>query len=337
MTDQIQNDQIFDVVAIGNALVDIIAEADDAFLVEQDIAKNAMNLVSAGRSGDLYDKIGPAVETSGGSAANTMTGIASLGGKAAFMGKVKEDQLGTIFRHDMHAQGVYFSTHPVPDNQHGPYAGISTGRCIILVTPDAARSMNTYLGISVEFEPQDINADILQRSQITYLEGYLFDRPAAKRAFYQATDIVKQAKKTMALTLSDLFCVERHRAEFHDLVQNHIDILFANEAEILALYQTNDFNSAIAEVRKHTGIAVVTRGEKGAVITNSDAVHEVPAAPVDKVIDTTGAGDLYAAGFLYGITHGKSLPEAGRIGAIAAAEVISHYGPRPLVKLSDLI
>lgn len=327
----------YDVAAVGNALVDIITNTNDAFLAAEGIHKNAMQLVSAEQSDALYGKIGPAIETSGGSAANTLTGIASLGGKVAFMGKVKDDQLGKIFRHDMKAQSVHFSTTPVPDVANGPYAGISTGRCIILVTPDAARSMNTYLGISVEFEPEDIDPTLLQHSTITYLEGYLFDRPAAKRAFYQAAGIVKTAGKQLAITLSDTFCVERHREEFLHLIADHVDILFANEAELLALYQTQDLEAALNNVRQHTEIAAITRGEKGAVIIGHGERHDVAAAPVERVVDTTGAGDLFAAGFLYGVTHGKDLAEAGRIGVIAASEVISHYGPRPQVKLSTLL
>lgn len=331
------NDDIFDVAAIGNALVDIIAETDDAFLQQEGIAKNVMTLVSPGRAAELHGKISGNVKiSSGGSAANTMAGIASLGGKPAFLGKVKGDQLGEIFRNDMRAEGVHFGSTPVPDH-NTQHAGASTGRCIIFVTPDAKRSMNTDLGVSVDFEGEDVNTDILQRSKITYLEGYLFDRPAAKEAFYHAAAIVKAAGKKLAMTLSDTFCVNRHRDEFLAFIESDVDILFGNEEEILALYQTKDLDAALAALRQHTPIAVITRGARGAVIASGDQTYDVPAVPVDHVIDTTGAGDQFAAGVLYGLTHGKSLPEAGHIGAIAASEVISHYGPRPQVPLKQLL
>lgn len=319
------------VAAIGNALVDIIADASDDFLKTHNIAKSAMTLIDTARAETLYAAIGPAVEMSGGSAANTVAGLASLGGKAAFMGKVKADQLGGIYRHDLQAQGVHFAT--APSNQ----TNTPTGRCIILVTPDAERSMNTYLGAAVEFTTSDIDAATLRDSAITYLEGYLFDPPEAKKAFYQAAEIVKQSGRQLALTLSDVFCVERHRGEFLELIKNHIDILFANQNELLALYQTHDLDQAIEAVRSHCGIAVTTRSAKGAIITAGQQTIEAPAIPVTKLVDTTGAGDLYAAGFLYGLTHGKNLAEAGRIGAIAASEVISHYGPRPQRALKDLV
>jgi sugar/nucleoside kinase (ribokinase family) len=320
----------YDVCAIGNALVDVIADASDDFLTSHKIAKGAMTLIDAERAGMLYDVIGPAVEMSGGSAANTVAGIAGLGGRAAYMGKVKADQLGSIFRHDLHAQHVHFATPAAND-------GAPTGRCLILVTPDAQRSMNTYLGAAVEFGHGDVQADIIKNSLVTYLEGYLFDRPEAQVAFRLAAKIAREAKRKLSLTLSDVFCVNRHRKEFIDLVKNDVDILFANENELMALYETKDIDQAIAAARGHCEIAVTTRSEKGAVIATPKEVLKTPAVPVAKVVDTTGAGDLYAAGFLFGFTHGKPLAEAARIGAIAAAEVISHYGPRPQKKLKELI
>lgn len=320
----------YDVCAIGNALVDVIADADDAFLGAQGIAKGGMTLIDARRADDLYDKIGAAVEMSGGSAGNTVAGIASFGGTPAYMGKVKNDQLGAIFRHDMKAQGVHFATIPA-------MSGSSTGRCIILVTPDAQRSMNTYLGAAVEFSSHDIEADIIKNAQVTYMEGYLFDPPEAKKAFRHAANIARMAGRKVALTLSDSFCVERHRDEFLALIQNDIDILFANEHELNTLYQTTHIDQAIAAVRQHTDIAVTTRSAEGAIITAGAATHQIAAAPVAKVVDTTGAGDLFAAGFLYGLTHGHAMGEAGRLGALAAAEVISHYGPRPQTRLSALL
>ncbi|MDP9126915.1 MAG: adenosine kinase [Pseudomonadota bacterium] len=320
----------FDVCAIGNALVDVIADATEDFLKAHGIAKGAMTLIDAERAGTLYDMIGPAVEMSGGSAGNTVAGIASLGGKPAYMGKVKADQLGAIFRHDMHAQGVHFATAPAQESA-------PTGRCLILVTPDAQRSMNTYLGAAVEFGVSDVQADVVMNSQITYLEGYLFDPPEAKKAFRHAAKIVHESGRQLSLTLSDTFCVGRHREEFLELIKNNVDVLFANESELMALYQTQDLGGAIASVREHCSIAVTTLSEKGAIVTNGSATAEIPAVRVEKVVDTTGAGDLFAAGFLFGLTHGRSLAEAGHIGAIAAAEVISHYGPRPQKKLSSLI
>lgn len=321
----------YNVTAIGNALVDIIADSTDAFLAQHKINKGAMMLIDTAQAEKLYAAIGPAIEMSGGSAANTVAGIASLGGKAAFMGKVKDDQLGAIYRHDLTSQGAVFAT-PSSTQTNTP-----TGRCIILVTPDAERSMNTYLGAAVEFASSDIDDATLRDSSITYLEGYLFDPPAAKKAFQHAAQVVRDAGRQLSLTLSDTFCVERHRAEFLELIKNDIDILFANQNELLALYQTDDLNKAIDAVRGHCKIAVTTRSAKGAVIVSGKETVEVPAVPVAKVIDTTGAGDLYAAGVLYGITHGKSLAEAGHIGAVAAAEVISHYGPRPQKALKELL
>jgi len=320
----------FDVCAIGNALVDVIADASDDFLHTHKIRKGAMTLIDAERAGMLYDIIGPAIEASGGSAANTVAGTASLGGQPAYMGKVKADQLGAIFRHDLHAQGVHFATPP--SNDSAP-----TGRCLILVTPDAQRSMNTYLGAAVEFGPSDVRADIIKNSQITYLEGYLFDRPEAQSAFRLAAHIVHEAGQKLSLTLSDVFCVNRHRNAFLELVKNEVDILFANENELIALYETKDLDGAIALAREHCEISVTTRSEKGAVIATAKETLNTPAAPVAKLVDTTGAGDLYAAGFLFGLTHGKPIKEAAHIGAIAAAEVISHYGPRPQKKLKELL
>jgi sugar/nucleoside kinase (ribokinase family) len=336
--------QSFDVCAIGNALVDVIAEASEDFLHTHKIAKGAMTLVDAERAGALYDMIGPAVEMSGGSAANTVAGVASLGGKPAYMGKVKADQLGAIFRHDMHALGVHFATAPATERRQAiiPVAvdrrgGAPTGRCLILVTPDAQRSMNTYLGAAVEFGPDDIQPEIIANSQVTYLEGYLFDPPPAKEAFHRAAKIAHEGKHLLSLTLSDVFCVERHREAFIELVKNEVDILFANQNELLALYQTKDLDAAVAEARKHCKIAVTTRSEKGAIIAAGKETIEVPAEPVSKVIDTTGAGDLFAAGFLFGYTQKRDLGQSARIGAICAAEVISHYGPRPQTSLKKLI
>ncbi len=320
----------YDVVAIGNAIVDVLAHADDAFLVRHGCAKGAMTLVDANRAEALYGAMGPGAEISGGSAANTVAGLASLGGKAAFIGKVRDDQLGEVYRHDLRAAGVAFET---PAASSGP----ATGRCFILVTPDAQRTMNTFLGAAVELNPEDVDEELISRSKVTYLEGYLWDRPEAKEAFRKAAAAAHDAGAKVAFTLSDRFCVERWRAEFLDLIQNHVNILFANESEILALYQVKTFEEALPRVRGHVEVAALTRSEKGSVVVKGKEVVKVPAEPIAKVIDTTGAGDLYAAGFLSGYVQGRPMDECGRRGAIAAAEIISHFGARPETSLQKLV
>jgi sugar/nucleoside kinase (ribokinase family) len=324
------NAPAIDVVGIGNAIVDVIAQADDRFLAAQDLPKGTMTLIDAARAEELYAAMGPGVEMSGGSAANTMAGIASLGGKGAFIGKVRNDQLGGIFRHDIRANGLTFDTPPATE-------GLPTARCLIFVTPDAQRTMNTFLGASVALGPDDLDRDLIARAKITYLEGYLWDAPAAKAAFVDAAKIAHKAGRRVALSLSDPFCVERHRDSFLRLVEDHVDLLFANEVEICSLYQVDDFDAALQKVRGHCEVAVLTRSARGAVILSGEEVHIVDAEPVARVVDTTGAGDLYAAGFLFGYTRGKNLHDCGQIGAIAAAEVISHYGARPEVPLHPLV
>ena len=320
----------WDVVGIGNAIVDVLAKADDAFLARQGMAKNAMILIAADRAESLYKAIGPAVEQSGGSAANTIAGLASLGGKGAYVGKVADDQLGDIFAHDLKSAGIHFATPRLTKDA-------PTARSFIIITPDGHRTMNTYLGACVELTPEDVDPETIGGGQVLYLEGYLWDRPAAKEAFLKAARLAHRAGRKVALSLSDSFCVERHHESFLDLVKNHVDILFANEAEIIALYRTATFEEALKIVRGLGKTAALTRSEKGSVVLDADAVHEIPAAPVAQVIDTTGAGDLYASGFLYGLTHGLGLARAGRIASIAAAEVISHVGPRPQMPLAGLI
>ncbi|HYD32526.1 MAG TPA: adenosine kinase [Azospirillaceae bacterium] len=320
----------FDVTGIGNAIVDVIAHADDAFVTDNGIDKGAMNLIDAERAESLYAKMGPGIEMSGGSAGNTMAGIASLGGKGAYIGKVRDDQLGGVFRHDIRAIGVRFDTAAATD-------GPPTARCLILVTPDAQRSMNTYLGACVELGPEDVDTDLIEASQVTYLEGYLWDPPRAKEAFVKAAWTAHKVGRKVSLSLSDAFCVDRHRESFQDLVKSHVDILFANESEILSLYEVTTFRQAVELVKGHCEIAVLTRSEKGAVVVAGDQFIEVPAQPIDKLVDTTGAGDLFAAGFLHGYTQGKSHADSARIGAIAAAEIISHIGARPEVTLADLV
>ncbi len=318
-----------DVVGIGNAIGDVISPADDDFLRRQGLRKGAMQLIDAARAEALYAAMPPALEMSGGSAGNTMAGIASLGGKGAYIGKVRADQLGQVYRHDMRAIGVSFDT---PALGEGP----PTARSLILVTPDAQRTMNTYLGACIELGPEDIEPAPIAGAQVTYLEGYLFDPPRAKAAFQKAAELAHAAGRKVSLTLSDAFCVERYRAEFRALVAGHIDILFANEAEIGALYETAKFDEALAAVRGHCEIAALTRSEKGSVIVTGDATHSIAAARVERLVDTTGAGDLYASGFLFGLTHGRDVASCGRLGSLCAAEVIGHYGVRPETSLRRL-
>jgi sugar/nucleoside kinase (ribokinase family) len=318
-----------DVVGIGNAIVDVLVQADDAFLSTHGLAKGTMTLIDAARADALYAVMGPGVEESGGSAGNTMAGIASLGGAGAYIGKVRNDQLGEVFRHDITAIGVRFATAPA---RSGP----PTARSFIIVTPDAQRTMNTYLGACVDLGPEDIDHEIIDAAQVTYLEGYLFDPPRAKEAFRKAAQRAHSAGRRVSLSLSDPFCVGRHRAEFRDLVTHHVDILFANEAEICSLYETDDFDAAAREVRRHCDVAALTRSEKGSVVVTRDHTHMIDAARVARVVDTTGAGDLYASGFLYGLTHGRDLATCGKLGSLCAAEAISHFGARPAEKLAAL-
>jgi len=322
-------DRKFDVVAIGNAIVDVLAHVDPAFLVDNDIEKSAMTLIDEDRAQALYGRMPPAVEMSGGSAANTVAGLASLGARAAYIGRVKKDQLGEVFAHDLRAIGVVYDTPPALD-------GPSTARCLIMVTPDAHRSMNTYLGASAGLSRKELDLDLIRQAKITYLEGYLFDRPEAKDAFYLAAKTAAEAGNKVSLTLSDKFCVDRHRADFVDLISGYIDILFANEEEAKALFETEDFDEAIDRLREVCELAAVTRSEKGSIIQSAHDFVEVGAEPVDRLEDTTGAGDQYAAGFLYGYTQGKDLLTCGRLGSLAAAEVISHFGARPEVSLKQL-
>jgi sugar/nucleoside kinase (ribokinase family) len=320
----------FDVLGIGNAIVDLIATAGEDFLVKEKIQKGGMTLIDGPRAEHLYAAMGPATITSGGSAGNTMAGIASFGGKGSYIGKVRNDELGNHFSHDIKAIGVDFATHPAA-------SGPTTARCMILVTPDGERSMNTYLGACQNLTADDVDASAVKASKVTYLEGYLWDPPAAKQAFRAASKIAHEAGRKVALTLSDSFCVDRYREEFLDLMRTGlVDIVFANESELKSLYSTSDFDAAVAEVRKDVDLAVVTRSEQGAMAVTRGETVAVPAYPVQRVVDTTGAGDLFAAGFLFGYTNDKDLRTSLRLGALAAAEVISHVGPRPLVSLKQL-
>ena len=320
----------YDVLGIGNAIVDVLARAEDDFLVRHGMRKGAMTLIDEARATGIYDAMGPAVEISGGSAANTIVGCASLGGRAAFVGKVKDDELGRVFAHDIRAAGVAFDTPPASD-------GPSTARCYVLVTADGERTMNTYLGAAQDLHPQDIDADAVAGAAITYLEGYLWDPKHAKDAFLKAAAAAHEARRLVALTLSDAFCVDRWRDEFLGLMRaGTVDLLFANEAELRSLYQTADFDSALAALRREARLAVVTRSEKGCIIVSRDQLLAVPACPVEHVVDTTGAGDLFAAGFLFGLAQGATHERAASLGALAAAEVIQHLGARPQASLKGL-
>jgi sugar/nucleoside kinase (ribokinase family) len=320
----------FDVVAIGNAIVDILGRCDDSFLDRHGAPKGHMRLVDTETIHALYRDMGPGIEISGGSAANTVVGVASLGGRAAFIGKVAEDEFGRIFRHDIGAADVSFKTPAVVDGNR------ATSRSLILVTPDGQRTMNTFLGISTDLDQGEVDPEVIKASSIVYLEGYLFDRDEAKAAFRQAVGIANAAGRRVALTLSDSFCVDRHRAEFLALIRSGIAILFANESEILSLYETNRFDEAVKNVARDTRLAVLTRSEKGSIIVSEGETIPVAPEPVQKVVDTTGAGDLYAAGFLFGLARGLPLKSAGQIGSFAAAEIIGQLGARPEVKLAHL-
>lgn len=319
----------FDVVGVGNAIVDVLGRADDGFLAQHALAKGTMTLIDAATAEKLYAAMGPGLECSGGSAANTIAGLASAGGAAAFVGKVRDDQLGQVFAHDIRALGVAYDTAPAP-------RGAPTARCLIFVTPDAQRTMQTYLGASVGLGPDDIDPKTIADSKVVYLEGYLWDPPAAKDAFRKAARCANDTRRLVALSLSDPFCVDRHRADFLDLVERHVDLLFANEEEIKSLYRVDSFDAALQKARGHCQVAALTRSARGAVIVAGDEVHVIDAQPAPKVADTTGAGDAFAAGFLYGFTHGFDLARAARAGAVAAAEVIAHVGARPEVSLKEL-
>lgn len=319
-----------EIVGIGNAIVDVLSKTEDSFLTTHQLNKGSMMLIEEDQAEALYQKMGPGTAVSGGSAANTIAAFAAMGGKAGFIGKVSNDQLGTVFRHDICATGVSFDTATLED-------GPSTARCLILITPDAQRTMCTFLGACVWLAPSDLDEAMISQAGITYLEGYLFDRPRAKQAFQRACEIAHAAGKKVALSLSDSFCVERHRDEFLDLVENHVDILFANEDEIKALYQVHTLEEAIYHVRQHCELAALTQSAKGSVIVTEKETIQIDAAPVDKVVDTTGAGDMYAAGFLFGLTRDMPLAECGRLASLAAAEVISHVGARPQTDLVALL
>ena len=310
----------FDILGIGNAIVDVLAPVPEQFISRHDMRKGSMTLIDAARAEAIYAAMPPAQETSGGSAANTCTVAAGLGARVAYLGRVADDQLGAVFRHDITAAGVKFPTAPL-------VGGAPTARSMILVTPDAQRTMNTYLGACVAFGVEQVDEAVVADAAVTYLEGYLFDEPEAQAAFRHAATVAHAAGRKVSLTLSDPFCVDRHRAAFLDLVRSHIDILFANEAEIGALYECNDLDDAIARVRAEVAMAAITRGADGSTVVRGEETVDIAAEPTT-VVDTTGAGDAYAAGFLAALTAGRGLAACGRLGSIAAAEIISHYGAR---------
>jgi sugar/nucleoside kinase (ribokinase family) len=323
-------DQSYDIVGIGNAIIDVIAPCEDDFLVAHGLQKGTMRLIDEPAAEKLYGAMGQTTIVSGGSAANTIIGAAKLGCRAAFVGKVKADPLGEMFTHDIRAADVAFAAKPAVE-------GPASGRCLVLVTPDGQRTMNTFLGACQFLTEADVDPALIAAAQITYLEGYLWDPPAAKSAFLKAAEIAHTANRRVALSLSDVFCIERYRGEFLGLVRDgSIDILFANESEIHALYETGDFDTAVAQLREEDILAVVTRSENGALIVTRDETHAAKAFPVDKVVDTTGAGDLFAAGFLTGLAKARDLIDCARLGALAAAEIVQHYGARPQTDLLAL-
>ena len=320
----------YDVLGIGNAIFDVLVQTDEGFLAAHGMTKGGMSLIDEARAAAIYRDMGPAVEMSGGSAANTIVGIANLGARAAYVGKVKDDQIGRLYMHDIRAAGVAFETRPALD-------GPATGCSYILVTPDGERTMNTYLGAAQDLTPGDIDAAQIAASAITYLEGYLWDPKSAKEAFVKASTIAHEAGRQVALTLSDSFCVDRYRDEFLELMRKGtVDLVFANEAELHSLYQTSDFDTALTQLRNDATLGVVTRSENGCVVASKGRVIAVPAFPIEKMVDTTGAGDLFAAGFLFGLVRGAGFEAAGRLGALAAAEVIQHIGARPQTSLKEL-
>lgn len=312
-----------DVVGVGNAIVDVIASVPDGFLIENNIRKGGMTLVDQPQANALARAFGAeSRRVSGGSGANTIAGITSFSGSTGYIGKTANDALGKFFRKDMEKHFIEFPTEPL---EGGP----GTARCMIAVTPDGERSMSTFLGASTEFTAKDVDAELIKRGKILYLEGYLFDKEPAKKAFVQAAEVARSADRRVSLTLSDSFCVDRHRSSFRHLINGHVDILFANEAELLSLYETTDFDKAVQYLRQDAYAAAVTRSAKGSVVITPGEVITMPAEPVKKIVDATGAGDQYAAGFLYGYAHNRRMRDCAKLGHIAAAEVISHYGPRP--------
>lgn len=329
MGDSVVGEAVVDVVGVGNAIVDVITQAKDEFIVEQGIAKGSMTLIDEDRAHQLYSLMGAGIESSGGSAANTMAGVASLGGSASYIGKVADDQLGEVFGHDMRSIGVNYDIAPGA-------AGPATARCLILVTSDAQRTMNTYLGVSSLLSPDDVSAETVSSAKLVFCEGYLWDVESAKQAIRKAMNIAHESGRQTALALSDTFCVDRHHQEFRELVAGPVDILFANQAELASLYETDDLDACIAAVRSEVELGCITLGKKGSLLVTRDDVVEIVAEEIAEPVDTTGAGDQYAAGVLFGIAKGLSLEKSGYLGSLAAAEVIAHVGARPIQSLREL-
>jgi sugar/nucleoside kinase (ribokinase family) len=323
-------DKSYDVVGIGNAIVDVLVQADDDLIDNFELTKGTMTLVDEAQAERLYASVGPGLETSGGSAANTLAGVAQLGGRAGFIGRVRNDQLGGIFSHDIRSVGARFDT---PAATEGP----STARCLILVTPDAQRTMCTYLGASVGLDPADLDLEMVAQAKVLYLEGYLWDSDEAKAAFIAAAEVARAHGGEVALSLSDAFCVERHRESFQELVDGHVDILFANEMEITALYKANSFEEAADQVRGRCKLAALTRSEQGSVVLNGSGTHSIAPFQLGPLLDTTGAGDLYAAGFLHAYTQGQAVEACGRLGSLCAGQVVTQLGPRPQGSLKQLV
>jgi fructokinase len=320
----------FDVVGIGNAIVDVLVQTEDGFLEDHGLTKGTMALVNETQAEQLYGSLGPGLETSGGSAANTLAGLAQLGAQAGFIGRVRNDQLGSIFAHDIRSVGAHYETAAA---ESGP----STARCLILVTPDAQRTMCTYLGASVNLHPNDLDLDLVRKAKVLYLEGYLWDSDEAKQAFIAAAEVMRESGGEVALSLSDAFCVDRHRESFQELVDGHVDILFANEMEITSLYKANHFEEAVAQVRGRCKVAALTRSGEGSLVLSGNQTLPISPFHLGPLLDTTGAGDLYAAGFLYGYTRGDELERCGRLGSLCAGQVVTQLGPRPQGSLKDLV
>ena len=325
-----RNQRGFDVVGIGNAIVDVLSPVEESFIQEHQLTKGNMTLIEADRAQELYEAMPPGKRVSGGSAANTMVGVACLQGSAAYIGKVNDDPLGNYFSEDIRGAGVNFRG-PIKDGN------IPTARCLIQVTPDAQRTMNTFLGVSSFLDKSEIDEDLVASSDTLYCEGYLWDRDVAKEAIRFAMGVAKKSSRKVALTLSDEFCVDRHREEWLDLLEDRVDIVFSNESETKSLFETKDFSIAIKELSKLVDVAFVTLGPRGSLVIAGKERIEIPAEEIGGVIDTTGAGDLYASGVLFGLSQGFSLEKSGKIGSIAAAEVISHLGPRPETDLIELV
>ena len=323
-------EKTYDVVGIGNAIVDVLVQADDDLIDNFELTKGTMALVDEAQAERLYASVGPGLETSGGSAANTLAGVAQLGGRAGFIGRVRNDQLGGIFSHDIRSVGARFDT---PAATEGP----STARCLILVTPDAQRTMCTYLGASVGLDPADLDLEMVAQAKVLYLEGYLWDSDEAKAAFIAAAEVARAHGGEVALSLSDAFCVERHRESFQELVDGHVDILFANEMEITALYKANSFEEAADQVRGRCKLAALTRSEQGSIVLNGAGTHSIAPFQLGPLLDTTGAGDLYAAGFLHAYTQGQAVEACGRLGSLCAGQVVTQLGPRPQGSLKQLV